>query len=703
MAEATAAVSTPSTPTGLSALSATLPDTPTSVASSTNFSTAADPAIFLKPQQPRKRQRSPEFQDSPLPAEVGLTTSPVSILAKGALSPQYTPKPLTAAAAMVDEKRQRLEQNKSVSRQTSPNPAQNALGALLGGQAAGQSRPQDAPNATNTMSEPVAAAASVIKLPNTSPDETSMQISPLSMSSFGTLESTAGGPPSINGAVASPGRMEETVDRDPEGPSNSNNGNMKDLERSSDETRSNKAMTFPGPLLSPQAADTRRGMSLPGSGFARDSPKSPSVKKHKCPYCSTDFTRHHNLKSHLLTHSHEKPYMCETCDARFRRLHDLKRHTKLHTGERPHVCPKCDRSFARGDALARHNKGQGGCAGRRSSMGSFGGDDKDERPKGGDDSMQGLMYTGEASQEPERMDEDPESTDTGGRSLPSIRRHDAPPDPTRRHTADPQVTYFARQPSSYPPVAARNPVTGSLYPPGQSLGGGSSTSTPPVTQGSMVQYPAVASGSSGIQASGSNVFAQGGMTESPKPLSPGTMNSHQLGHSESGIQHARSPSLTQQFQQQQFGRRTNTGTHNTPPPIGLPPPMSGSGHSNAPHLPSLPGLTPPEPRFTLPSQTPSQQSHPHASPQNSLSGPGHGSGSAGSPGYQTQIGSAPSANNSLSSHSTGPHMSGEGSHNPYGSGDQRLWAYVQSLEIKINRLENEVTNLRSQLNQSGHR
>lgn len=101
----------------------------------------------------------------------------------------------------------------------------------------------------------------------------------------------------------------------------------------------------------------------------------------KGPYCTTTFTRHHNLKSHLLTHSHEKPYYCDTCESRFRRLHDLKRHSKLHTGERPHTCPKCHRSFARGDALARHSKGAGGCAGRRSSLG---GDDPEQ-----DEGMQG--------------------------------------------------------------------------------------------------------------------------------------------------------------------------------------------------------------------------------------------------------------------------------------------------------------------------
>lgn len=96
--------------------------------------------------------------------------------------------------------------------------------------------------------------------------------------------------------------------------------------------------------------------------------RPPSSKKRKCPYCSTQFTQHHDLKSHLLTHSHEKPYVCSSCQSRFRRLHDLKRHTKLHTLETPHICRQCGRRFARGDALARHQKGPGGCAGTRSSL-----------------------------------------------------------------------------------------------------------------------------------------------------------------------------------------------------------------------------------------------------------------------------------------------------------------------------------------------
>lgn len=85
--------------------------------------------------------------------------------------------------------------------------------------------------------------------------------------------------------------------------------------------------------------------------------------KYSCPHCSQKYTRTHNLKSHMLTHSQEKPFTCNVCSSKFRRQHDLKRHAKLHTGEKPFLCESCGRKFSRGDALVRHIKTSGSCAG----------------------------------------------------------------------------------------------------------------------------------------------------------------------------------------------------------------------------------------------------------------------------------------------------------------------------------------------------
>lgn len=681
MAESNTVTQTPGTPSALVGGSAKLPSTPNSIAS-----TAGEGINFRKPQSPRKRRRSNAYPAS-LTDPISLKASPAPISPK-APPAQYQPKTLTGAAAMADNKRQREEEERIRSRQTSPNPARTAVGALMGGQLAGMSRIHDGPNATNIMSGPIAEVAASLRAPELSQGDPIIQTSPVSISSMGTLESTSMGTLNANGvSVASPGRMDEHIAHEAEG--SVRLGHVKTSGENAsqpDEGRSNKAMTFPGPLLGAQIGDPRRGMSLPHSGLA--SPRSPSTKKHRCPYCSTDFTRHHNLKSHLLTHSHEKPYMCDTCNQRFRRLHDLKRHAKLHTGERPHVCPKCDRSFARGDALARHNKGQGGCAGRRSSMGSYGGDDKNEerlKGSGHDESMPDLMYTGEASHEPDRMDEDSEGADTHGASLPSIRKYDAALDAHQHpHTSEHQGAYQSRQPSTYPPIATRQPP-GGLYPPSASHGAVASPATTPGTQNTHSQYPA-GGGSSIFQGAAQNVFSPGTMTESPKPLSPG--------HPDTAIRRNRSPSLTQAFSKNQFVRRATT--HNTSPSMGLPPPLSSSSHSKAPQLPSLPGLTPPDPRFTLPSQTPGP-AHMHPNTQSNMPG---SSGTLGSPSFHSQVGNA-SANNSLSSHGTSSLTTGD--HTLYGQGNERLWAYVRSLEVKIDRLQDEVVSLRSQLSPPSHR
>lgn len=639
------------------------------------------PADFVRPESPRKRHRSSKPS---LPGAPTTGSLPATLATKAISSPDHKSNFLTGAAALQDKAR--IEAGHS-----SPNPARKALEGLLAPQDSGMSFIQDAPSAP-ILSGPRPVVAPSIQVPPISLSGDKLQTSPQSTSSSGAIDSAQTNTTNADGAsIASPGQMDDASgdgDDDPR----SSSARQGDIGSISDEGPSNKAFTFPGPLM---AGQVHRTSSLPQSGYGRDNARSPSTKRHKCPYCSTEFTRHHNLKSHLLTHSHEKPYSCDTCEARFRRLHDLKRHTKLHTGERPHVCPKCDRSFARGDALARHNKGGGGCAGRRSSMGSFTGDDKSDGLRAGDgDSMPGIMYTGEASHEPENMDEDVESG--GGRSLPRIRKHDAPPDPHYRSGPEHQSMYQSRQPSTYPPVAARQPNSGGLYPPMASPRGVAGNST---AHSSLNNYSPGASASSAFQASGPNVFAQGGMTESPKPLSPAGMASHQLGHADAEGRRNRSPSLTQQFQQQQYGRRT-TG-HNSPPSMSLPPPPPGLNHSHGPQLPPLSGLNPPDSRFTLHSQS-SGPTHIHSGGPNSLPGSQHG---PGSPSYPP--GGSASTKNSLSSHGTGPHSSIDRPHSSYTQTNDQLWAYIQGLEskmeAKINRLEGEIVSLKTQLSAPQHR
>ena len=565
---------------------------------------------------------------------------------------------MTAAAALAEGQQRSSRSTPPPSTGTSPNPTQQALSALMGADSHATSKAESRLNAlldpTSTVSEPLAVVAENIQHPSTSaagaPDSSDNHAltSPASLSSVGTVGTLDGmGVSGMTTTVGSPLPIEETVRQVVNASSEAGSPSPSDITKMG-------ALSYPTPFLQPSLPEGgRRGMSLPHSG-TRQGTKSPSSKKHRCPYCATEFTRHHNLKSHLLTHSQEKPYVCSTCSSRFRRLHDLKRHTKLHTGERPHICPKCGRKFARGDALARHNKGPGGCAGRRASMGSFGGDDDGDA----DESMEGIMYD-----EPPNMDDEEGSE---RRPTPSIRRQA----PSGDDTLD-DSEHVSRLPSTYPPIQGRPPggIAGGYFAPRpgynqptSGLSNASTTAAAPMPFGSV-------SGSSATSRPSvvGSVFAQNPISESPKPLSPGQV---QRAGGVVGDSRHRSPSTT--FYPQPHSRNTGSGSSLIVPP-------------GAPQLPPPHALNPPDPRYTLASQ--GGPAHPPTQP-------------SGPPTHMSGSGPLSSHSNSLSSHGNSGHHSGHGSaeaSNPMFAHSDRIWAYVNNLESRINSMQDEINSLKHQL------
>ncbi|BDD60616.1 DNA-binding transcription factor [Monascus purpureus] len=127
--------------------------------------------------------------------------------------------------------------------------------------------------------------------------------------------------------------------------------------------------------LSTSSIDSRKAIldladsQRPGAGS--NDPKR--VQKHpatfQCNLCPKRFTRAYNLRSHLRTHTDERPFVCTVCGKAFARQHDRKRHEGLHSGEKKFVCKGnlssgrqwgCGRRFARADALGRHFRSEAG-------------------------------------------------------------------------------------------------------------------------------------------------------------------------------------------------------------------------------------------------------------------------------------------------------------------------------------------------------
>ncbi|KAL8304151.1 hypothetical protein RB597_004562 [Gaeumannomyces tritici] len=470
----------------------------------------------------RPREATPTSPPSAAAVVANPDLSPSKVQRLG-LASRHSPAPLTGALADEEERIRKAEEARQAAG-ISDNPSHRVLDVLMSATMA-MSRAQDVPDAPAPAAAPPTSPGLINSKPTTEVVAPAPQALPKPEP---PTEASAGALPTsqpLDGTTAqvvdSPAPMD--IDQRNDQPQGSF------IAQPDAQTQDkNTAYSYPG-ILPPNVsmgapAPPQRGMSLPMTSSQHPDavPRSPSSKKHKCPCCDTVFTRHHNLKSHLLTHSQEKPYACDTCQMRFRRLHDLKRHSKLHTGEKPHICPKCDRKFARGDALARHAKGAGGCAGRRASMGSFGAEEYDESavPEGDDSVMSGVLYdTGEADMTEEDR-----------------RRLSLSAGVKAQHPVASAPDGFGAHARAYPSAMARQGTTGA-------------------------------------------------MTESPKALSPGSALAAQLGHeaAQANSSSQRSPSTTAQMAQA-YGRRQEPGSAQGAPAstaIGSAPPSGGVNHQAA--------------------------------------------------------------------------------------------------------------------------
>lgn len=601
--------------------------------SSTPESAAGESYPLPSASKKRPRDETPKSPTSPISSPFARDYSPTKVARLGLTAQLATPVQLTGAAAIEEERRRREDEERRNPPGLSENPNHKALSDLMSGGALAQSRPQDAPANMAEIAlaaEATKALVGPVTIPQPNVSDARTDISPPRSASSAT------GAADGHAVMTSPGPMDIDSREDRQSYASQPEAQM--------DEKTATSLSYPGILAPGNALPAQvpppRPSSLPHNGEHASS----SSKKHKCPYCDTEFTRHHNLKSHLLTHSQEKPYLCQECKLRFRRLHDLKRHGKLHTGEKNHECPKCGRKFARGDALARHSKGAGGCAGRRASMGSYGdaGEyDGGSRNDGDDSSMVGVVYDGNG-------DMDMSEEDRRRLSLPAIKAH---------HIGGPAEAIGPNSRTYPPAVGSRPGAPAVLYPPNIER---SSNATAPSSNlvnsiaGAHFPNPLLSppykshDRAANLVDGGSSLFHAQGITESPKPLSPAV-------HDQS---RQRSPGLPTQYQQQsQYPRRPSERDIHPLPPL---PPPHGTTH---PHIHNVVHL---------------QQA-------------------ANQPQGQAPSGLATTA----STHSrtaSGPSNhthSGDGSANLFTQGDQGVWVYIQQLEDKVKDLGERLASVES--------
>ncbi|CAG9762708.1 unnamed protein product [Ceutorhynchus assimilis] len=86
----------------------------------------------------------------------------------------------------------------------------------------------------------------------------------------------------------------------------------------------------------------------------KDDPENINFEKFQCNFCQRKFEYNCRLKSHLITHSSERPFECDFCLAKFKRRGELNMHLITHSEKFGFECGTCNRKFIQERNIKRH-------------------------------------------------------------------------------------------------------------------------------------------------------------------------------------------------------------------------------------------------------------------------------------------------------------------------------------------------------------